>query len=177
MLKRSRTFARAHDGIAAVEFALIAPMLVMMFFGAVELFSALECRARVGRAAYTSADLTAQATSVSTADMSNVFSAANSILYPFPATSATIVVSSLVDDGSGVVKVAWSSAQNATPRAVGSTVSVPPDVIVSGSGGSVILAEVTYSFTPSVAYFLKSGIALTDNFYARPRRSLTVKHT
>jgi Flp pilus assembly protein TadG len=177
MLKLARTFAHARDGLAAVEFAFIAPVMIVMFFGAVEMSSAIDCNARVGRAAYTTADLVAQATSVSTSDVSNVFSAANAVLYPYTSTGAKIVVSSLVDDGKGGTKVAWSSAQNTTPRTVGSTVSVPSGLIVSGSGGSLILAEIDYSYSSAVAYFLKDGIALTDTFYARPRRSLKVDHT
>ncbi len=180
MLKRARKFARAHDGLAAVEFALIAPVMIIMFFGAVEMSAAIDCNSRVGRAVYTTADLIAQATSVSTSDVTNAFTAANTVLYPFSSANAHIVVSSLVDDGKGGTTVVWSSAQNATPRTVGSTVSLPtttPALIVSGSGGGLILAEITYNYTSPIAYFLKNGIALTDSFYSRPRRSLTVKHT
>lgn len=177
MLRWARKFAHANDGLAAIEFALIAPVMIVMFFGSVEMSAAFDCKSRVGRAAYTSADLIAQSKSVSSSDVTNAFTAANCVLYPFSSVNAHIVVSSLVDDGNGGTKVAWSSAQNATPRTVGSTVSPPPNLIVSGSGSSLILAEVTYSYTSPIAYFLKSGISLTDSFYARPRRSLTVTHT
>lgn len=177
MLKRARTFVRAREGLAAVEFALISPLMILMFFGATELSYALDCNARVGRVASTTSDLVAQSTSVSSTDVTNIFTAANSILYPYASTGARIVVSSLVDDGKGSTKVAWSSAQNATPRSVGSTVSVPPGLVVSGSGGSVIFAEITYVYTPPSSYFLGATVTLTDSFYSRPRRSLTVKHS
>lgn len=177
MLKWVRTFAHARDGIAAVEFALIAPVMIIMFFGAVEMSSAIDCKSRVGRATYTTADLVAQATSVSSTDVTNVFSAANSILYPYNSANAQIVFSSLVDDGKGGTQVAWSEATpNTTKRVQGSTVAVPPGLIVSGSGNSLIMAEITYGYTSPIAYFLKGNIPLTDTFYARPRRSRTVAH-
>jgi Flp pilus assembly protein TadG len=177
MLRRARTFLRARDGLAAVEFALISPVMILMFFGAIELSYALNCNARVGRVASTTSDLVAQATTVSSTDVTNIFTAANSILFPYPTASAKIVVSSLVDDGKGGTTVAWSNAQNATPRSVGSTVSVPAGLVVSGSGGSLIFAEVTYAYTPPISYFLGTSVTLTDSFYSRPRRSLTVKHS
>jgi Flp pilus assembly protein TadG len=177
MLKRARTFPRARDGLAAVEFALIAPLMMLMFFGATELSYALDCNARVGRVAATTSDLVAQARSVSSTDVTNIFTAANSVLFPYPSTGAKIVVSSLVDDGKGGTTVAWSSAQNTTPRTVGSTVSVPAGLIVSGSGNSLIFAEITYAYIPPISYFLGASVKLTNSFYSRPRRSLTVTHT
>jgi Flp pilus assembly protein TadG len=177
MLRRALQFARAKDGLAAVEFALIAPVMIIMFFGVIELSSAVDCNARVSRVTSTVGDLVAQATTVSTTDTTNAFSAANAILYPYAAANARIVVSSLVDDGKGTTKVAWSDAQNASPRTVASTVTVPAGLVTSGSGSSVIFVEISYTFTPAVAYFLGGSVALTDTFYAKPRRSLTVKHS
>lgn len=177
MLRRVRAFLRARDGLAAVEFALISPLMILMFLGATELSSALDCNARVGRVAATTSDLVAQSASVSTSDVTNIFTAANAVLFPYSSASARIVVSSLVDDGTGGTKVAWSSAQNATPRTVGSTVAVPAGLVIKGSGGSLIFAEVTYVYTSPSSYFLGPSITLTNNFYSRPRRSLTVTHT
>ena len=177
MLRRTCLFARAKDGLAAVEFALIAPVMIVMFFGVIELSSAVDCNSRVGRVTSTVGDLVAQATTVSTADTTNAFNAANAVLYPYAAANARIVVSSLVDDGHGATKVAWSDAQNTTPRTVASTVTVPTGLVTSGSGGSVIFTEISYTFTPAVPYLLGASLTLTDTFYSKPRRSLTVKHS
>jgi Flp pilus assembly protein TadG len=177
MLMSARRFASAREGLAAVEFALIAPVMIIMFYGAIELSSAVDCHSRVTRVTATSADLVAQSKSVSTTDVSNIFAAANAILYPYSAAPAQIVVSSLVDDGNGGAKVAWSNAQNATPRTVGSTVTIPSGLIVSGSGSSVIFAEITYTYNPPITRFLAGAVTFHDQFYSRPRRSLVVTHT
>ncbi|HUO98450.1 MAG TPA: TadE/TadG family type IV pilus assembly protein [Rhizomicrobium sp.] len=177
MLKRLEPFARCKRGMAAVEFALVAPVMIAMFFGTVELSEALACRSRVDRMSATAADLVAQSTSVSTADMTNIFGASNAVLYPFSSAQAQIVVSSLVDDGHGGAKVAWSNAQHATPRTVGSAVTVPTGLIVSGSGGSVIFAEISYNYTSPTTDVLPGTITMTSSFYSRPRRSTTVTHT
>jgi len=177
MLKQLRALWKAQGGLAAVEFAFIAPVMIVMFFGTVELSAALDCRARVTSVASTAADLVAQETSVSTADMTNVFSALNAIIFPYASGPAKIVISSLVDNGHGAATVAWSNAQNATARTVGSTVTVPTGLIVSGSGGSVILAEISYAYSTATTVYLTGPLTMANSFYARPRRSLTVTHT
>lgn len=177
MLNRVRKFRDANDGIAAVEFALIAPLLIAMFFASVELTTALDCNARVARVASTASDLVSRVKTVSTADVSNVFAASNAILYPHSATNVKIVISSLIDNGSGGAKVAWSEAQNTTARAKDATLTVPDGVIKSGSGGSVIFAEVTYDYSSPVAFFLGKTVTLSSTFYSRPRRSTIVVHS
>ncbi len=178
MLSFLKNFTRARDGLAAVEFALIAPVMIVMFYGGVELTSAADCNARVSRVASTTADLVAQSTAVSSTDTSNIFNAAFAILYPYASASAKIVVSSLVDDGKGGATVAWSDAtSNATPMTKGATVTVPTGLITSGSGGSVILSQITYTFVPSISYFTGGSLTFTQTFYAKPRRSATVTHS
>jgi Flp pilus assembly protein TadG len=177
MLKFLHRFAKERQGLAAVEFALIAPVMIVIFFGSVELSMLLDCNSRVKRVGYTVADLVAQASTVSTADTSNIFSAANAILYPYASTQAKIVVSSLVDDGNGGAKVAWSDPLNTTGRAKGSTVAVPAGLITSGSGASVIFAEISYSFTAPITEFTGGPITLTSRFYTKPRRSTTITHS
>jgi len=176
MLRTAKSFMRSRRGMAAVEFALCAPAMILMFFGAIELAEALNCRWRVTRVASTTADLVAQSTAVSSGDISNVFNAANSILFPYSSNNAQIVITSVVDDGHGGAKVAWSNAQNTTPRTVGANITLPAGLVVSGSGGSVIFAEIRYTYASITTHVLPSTITMSGSFYARPRRSLTVQH-
>ncbi len=151
------------DGIAAVEFALLLPVMITLFFGVVETSLALLCRADVSKMASTAADLISQANTVSSADLNNVYAAAGTILYPYydPSVSSasdrpSIRLTSVVDDGSGATgknhltgKVAWTCTQTGsgslTPatRSVGSTVTFTKPLMTDG--GSVIIV----SFMPS----------------------------
>lgn len=172
MLSWLRKALRAKDGLAAVEFAFLAPVLVVMFLGSIELTDALDCKQKVTGMASTAADLIAQEKQVASTDISNVYSAINSIVYPYPTTGLKIVITSLVDNSAGGGRVAWSCAQNATARSVNSNVTVPTGVITTG--GSVILVEVTYPYTSTIAKYLTSSTNMTSTFYARPRRSTTI---
>jgi len=172
MLKLLDRFRCAKDGLAAVEFAMLAPVLVTLFLGSIAMTDALACKQKVTGMAATAADLIAQEKNVTNADISDVFSAINSIVYPYPTTGLQIVITSLTDNGSNTGKVAWSDAQNATARTVGSSVTVPSGVITTG--GSVILVEVTYPYASSVTSWLPGSTSLTSTFYARPRRNAAI---
>src|SRR5690349_3667344 len=121
---RLRRQARDESGLAAVEFAMLLPFMITLFFGVVESSLALLCRADVSKMAGTAADLISQASSVSSGDITNVYSAAGTILYPYydssvaGAAKPTIRLTSVIDDGSGAAgknhltgKVAWTCTQ------------------------------------------------------------------
>ncbi len=170
-----RRLWRSQSGVSAVEFAFIAPVMVVMFLGTVELSDALSCRQKVTSVASTAADLVAQKTKVTDTDKANIFNALNSIIYPYPTTGAKIRITSIIDGGASGPKVAWSDAQNMTALSPGSSVSVPTGLVQTG--GSVIRAEITYSFTSGTAKLVTNGISMTDTFYARPRKIAQIPRT
>lgn len=175
MLRKFRTFRRDHSGLAAVEFAFILPVMLVLVFGAIEITDAVICKSDVSDAASASADLIAQESSVGTADMTNVFSAINAMIYPFPTSNLKVVITSVIDDGHGGAKVDWSKANTGSARTAGATIVVPAGLVTAG--GSVILAEVTYNFTPPTTWLVKIPISMSNNFYSHPRRVPQVKWT
>ncbi|HDL17096.1 MAG TPA: pilus assembly protein, partial [Rhizobiales bacterium] len=84
---RRRLRALAHDtgGVSAVEFALILPIMITMYIGAVEFSSALTVDRRVSSVASAAADLTAQAEEVTSNSLQDIFTAATSIMTPYSA--------------------------------------------------------------------------------------------
>lgn len=187
MLSRIRHFLKARDGLAAVEFAFIAPVLGTLLLGTIELCNALQCHQKVTMVASSAADLVAQATNVSDSDMADVFSAASAIVYPFAQDNVSIVVSSVMSDGSGNGTVAWSKANsNGTPLNAGDTVTLQQPIMstcdASGTNCtpcaqnacSVIYTQVSYNYTSPIGKFLVGAVRMTDYFYERPRKSATV---
>ena len=165
-------FRKAKDGIAAVEFALLLPVMITLFFGVVEVSLALACRADVTNVASTAADLVAQESSIATADMSNVFSAASAILYPYNTSVAKITLSSIIyDTSTGSLtsgKVAWSCAKNTTARSTNTTVTLPSGLMTAN--GSVIMSEITYNYTSPTTKVITGPLSMTNTFYTKPRR-------
>jgi Flp pilus assembly protein TadG len=176
MLKNIKLFCGATGGLAAVEFGFIAPVLALLLLGTIELCNAMDCHQRVTTLAASTADLVAQETEVSDSDLTNIFSTVNTILYPFPTTNTSIVLTSIGGDS----KVLWSKAQNGTQRATGSAVTVPaglfPPGCTTAKACSVILAEVSYGYQSPLGRMIQSVMPMTDTFYARPRRSPIVAY-
>jgi Flp pilus assembly protein TadG len=166
------------QGLAAVEFAFILPIMLTMLLGLVELSQALACRSDVTNMASTGADLISQETSAGGSDLDNVFNALNAMLYPFSTGSATITLTSVIDGGTGnSPKVAWSCTKGGTKETKDSTslsVPLPAGLITAGGGGSVIWGKITYSYTSPLNYFLHGAQPWVSNFYARPRRVLQI---
>lgn len=187
MLSRIRKFLKARDGLAAVEFAIIAPVLGTMLIGTIELCNALECHQKVTMVASTAADLVAQASTVSTSDMQDIFSAATAVIYPFPQGSIAIVVSSVLSDGKGNGTVAWSVANAAgksLPPNQAITLAQPIMSTCDVNGAnctacakgtcSVILTQVSYSYTSPLGKYFVGAVPMSDFFYERPRKVATI---
>jgi Flp pilus assembly protein TadG len=173
-------------GIAATEFAMIVPLMLGLFFGAVEISSGVAVDRKTTLVARTLADLTSQSVSVADTDLTNFFKASCAILTPYPPQQLTqITISELyIDPNSLQARVQWSrsatfdSSCNVALGA-GHTVGSPPPVAFPGAlasaGTYVMLSEVSYLYTPAVGYVVsKSGLNLSDVAYARPRQSLCV---
>lgn len=181
-----RRFGRDKKGLAAVEFALILPVMITLFFGIVELSMALAARADVTNMASIAADLVAQESSMTSQDMANVFAASSAILYPYSTAPATITVYSIVDNGAAAGKVDWSCTKTGNGTATTGPTSPPAgttggDMIAAtnldkngnpqyGGPGSVILATISYNYASPTTKIITGNIAMSNIFYSKPRR-------
>ena len=91
MSLRVRTLWNDRSGLAAVEFAMIFPMMVVMFFGVVELSAAIAVDRKATLVARTLSDLTSQMASVADADLISFGQAAKAIMTPYPAFAVDIL--------------------------------------------------------------------------------------
>jgi Flp pilus assembly protein TadG len=176
-------------GIAATEFAVIVPIMLVMFFGTVELSSGVAVDRKVTLIARTTSDLTSQSTTVADIDMTNFFTASYAILQPYSSTpsfpQASITISELyIDPTTLKARVQWSKLGTVTPgsppvvvlgagRAISSVVVIPPALAVGGT--YLIFSEVSQVYTPAVGYLMaKAGVTLKEVSYTRPRQSTCV---
>ena len=160
-------------GVAVIEFALILPVLIALYFGAVELSDAMTVDRRITAVASTTADLAAQAEEISAGEVGNIFGAARSIMKPYDSDGVSIVLTSVVADEDNNTTVDWSCSNGGDGAyAQGSTYTLPPNLTQPFT--SVIVAEVEYTYTSFLGKFIDTPINMNDTFYLRPRRSLTV---
>ncbi|HXA39155.1 MAG TPA: TadE/TadG family type IV pilus assembly protein [Phenylobacterium sp.] len=170
MLRRLRSDQR---GLAAVEFALIAPMMILLYTGLAEFTLAMMAERRAAHAASVVADLVAQTNQITVAQVSDVFTVANAIMSPFSTTTLKLRITSVTADVNGVPKVSWSQGSGLGALTTGATVAgFPPTLLAAGD--SVIMADVQYAFTSPLKLNLPNPINYSDTFYLRPRTSPSV---
>jgi Flp pilus assembly protein TadG len=167
-----RRFREDRRGVSAIEFAFIAPLLILIYFSVAELCQALLAERKVSHAASAVGDLVAQTSSTTPAGLTDVYNAASSIVAPFPTAPLQIRVSSVVTDANNNATVAWSNAQGMSALTAGSRVTLPTNLLTANQ--SVIMSEVKYAYTSPINYWFKNAINFDQIFYLRPRMTSTV---
>jgi Flp pilus assembly protein TadG len=177
------------SGLAAIEFAMIVPIMLVMFFGTVEFSSGVAVDRKVTLVARTVSDLTSQAgVAVDDTYLQNVFTASIAILTPYSSTPTKATLSEIYVDSNQVAKIQWSKAATiasgatqatltTSSRTAGDTVTstLPPALLVKQT--YLIFSEVSYLYTPTVGYVMgKAGVTLSDVAYTRPRQLTCVTY-
>lgn len=161
-----------HRGVSAVEFALIAPIMILLYFGLAELTMAMMAQRRASHVASAVGDLITQdGDTISTTDITDVFTVADAIISPFPTAPLSVRLTSVKADASGVTHVVWSQATGPglTALGKGDPITIPTGLIAANE--SIVQAEAKYVYSGSVKYVVKQGITFNDKFYLRPRKS------
>ena len=161
-LKRNR------QGIAAVEFALTLPVVLLLYFGSVEFSQAVAVKRITVLSASTVANLVTQYSTISAANtMPDILNAASAVLAPYPVANATVRVSCITIDGAGNATVLWSKSLNGTALATGSQLVLPAAFATPNT--SVIFGEATYTLRSVVDYLQFGAFNLTSSVYMFPR--------
>lgn len=173
MLKRIGSDQR---GGAAIEFAIIAPVAILLYCGFAELTMAMMAERRAAHVASVVADLVSQTPSVTSANVSDIINVGNSIMTPFPSAPLQLRVTSVIADVNGVPKVAWSQGHGLNALPTNATVTPFPANLLA-AGDSVIMADVQYAYTSPLRMTLPNALTYKDTFYLKPRRSASVAYT
>lgn len=164
-----RAFAADARGAAAIEFGLILPVLVVLHLGVAEFVQAWQVRTRVAQVAATISDITSQARSVTSDDITDIFVAGDVILNPNDTTTLGSRLTSMSADEDGVVTIDWSVSDNYR----GDAVSLPPGFL--GPNESVVIADVVYKYEPMFDLVIPTAFDMRHTSYARPRISAKVE--
>jgi Flp pilus assembly protein TadG len=172
-LHRLHRLTRDAGGAAAVEFALIVPLLALIYFGVVEVTQAAMTEQRVAHTASAIGDLVAQSSTITSAEVTDVFTVGQAIMNPYPTGGLQMRISSLTADANGNVTVAWSQGSGMTALSKGSTVSGLPSNVIK-AGESVIEGDAKYVYTSVFGVVLPQPITFNETYYLRPRLSTQV---
>ena len=168
-----RRFKNDDSGLSAIEFALLLPLIVMIYLMSVDVTLVVTADRRVTSIASSVGDLVGQSTQLTPAEVNDIFEAGSAILQPMDDTTLSIVVTSVVADEDGVTTVDWSQAHNGSPATAGAAFTLPQGIIRPLE--SVIVASVGYTYSSPISHFLTGDPwELDEVFYLRPRRTSQV---
>ena len=167
-------FTRDKRGVSAVEFAIVLPFMAILYLGGTAVTQGIVIKRKVVLVAHTVGDLVARDNNVTNAEVTAIFDAAKAVFAPYGWNPLLkIKVTSVNINAAGTATVGWSEALQDTARTVGSSVTLPTGL--NASSTSIIWAEVSYNYTPTVGgSFTGGSIPMFDQLYIRPRLVTTV---
>ncbi|MCQ4631694.1 MULTISPECIES: TadE/TadG family type IV pilus assembly protein [Shinella] len=130
ILLRLRRFVEDRRGVGAIEFAIVAPLMIMAYVSAFEITVGFTLSRKVSRAASTVSDLVTQNGSTNAAVLDTMKDVTASVIAPFPqATGYTLKITGVTIDADGKATVAWSRDQSkGQPYVKGTAVVLPSHI-------------------------------------------------
>ena len=168
------------DGMAAVEFAMVLPIMVSMYLGCCEISLGFSASKKVDSVARALSDLTAQASvPVTLAQMTDTVAAATGVMQPFDGSATKLTITSFImpTPASGPVKAYtdWSYVRGGTAVPCGDQTTLVPAGFLS-AGKSVIKADVIYTYYPllsgpfrTIGSGSTTSLNLTSSIWMQPR--------
>jgi len=176
---RLRRFGYDEQGVSAIEFALLLPLMITLYLGGVEVSQAVSADRKTTLVAHTVGDLIAQMTNATTAagpnSVDDVLAAASTVAYPL--SGLRITLSSVCIDATGqIATIAWSRAtQNATARSGTVTSSIDSRLMgTANAGTSLIWGEASYDYRPTVGWTITGVLTMSDKSLSRPRQGKSI---
>ncbi len=180
MLKRLRKniagFRKAERGVAAVEFALLLPLMLAVYIGTMEASALITMDRKVQSVAGAVGDLVARSDkSITTAQMRDYFRAASGIMTPYSSDPVLQVITAIHVDNNSNATIAWSRQfvggvySATTPRVAGQPFPLPDEMIAISKGQTVIAAEASYSYMPLFGLFFEHSVSLYRSSFFLPR--------
>src|SRR5258708_36051179 len=163
-----KIWSRVHDqirrlavdrrGVAAIEFLMLAPLMLMICFGTIQVSTGVAVDRKVSLTTRTLSDLISRAppTGITDTDISNAFATGKAIMSPYPTTPLQSKISQVhIDPTTLIAKVIWSKASGTgvSPPTCNEVVSVPTALQIPDA--YLIMSEITYNFTPVVGHAIQ----------------------
>lgn len=180
---------RDRRGVAAVEFGLLVPLLIGLYFVSMEVSQGIETSKKVSRAGSMIADLVTQQSAVSKSEVEAILKIGEALLQPYNRSQPTLTVTGIAinKDASPKALVTWSRKLEKGSYSAGETkdaeVTIPEKLKIAGT--FLIRVESRLRYTPVIAWATADRpalglaaafdkIGMGDNYYLRPRMSDTV---
>jgi Flp pilus assembly protein TadG len=165
----SRRNISSECGSAAIEFALILPVLIGLLLGTLASFDDYRASQMVSRAAVTTVDLVTRLSSMDDDMSAKIYASAQGVTGTFShALDLAVVISSISFSEKGGLTLEWSISNKTGKELKGGDVK-DLDLPEMADGDTIIAVTVNAKYTPfiDVALFSDSDLSVTQ--FRRPR--------
>lgn len=138
LFRKLRRFAVDRRGVGAIEFAIVAPLLIMTYIGAFEVTVGVTVARKVARASSNVSDLLTRSETTNKTTLAAMKEVTRAVVAPFTQEYYTLKMTGVAVDAAGKATVAWSrqwsrakgasSESESTPYTVGAAVTLPSSV-------------------------------------------------
>ncbi|MEF2552437.1 TadE/TadG family type IV pilus assembly protein [Aurantimonas sp. A2-1-M11] len=172
--ERLSAFWANRRGVAALEFAIILPGLLLIYLGGFEASKALEASRKVESTAETVGNLVARNRTMTSIGLQNIYDISAAIMVPFPTEGLTMIVTTVSVDATGKGTVDWSRANTGPALNPGDPYTVPPELVFDAATYLVVVT-VSYPYNPVMDYGgFFGGTKMTKEYTFRPRISKSI---
>jgi Flp pilus assembly protein TadG len=184
--KLLQRFRREASGAAAIEFAFIAPLLITMFLGTMEISQGVEINKKVARSAGVIGDLVGQNNALTMDELEDLMEVGKAILQPYNRSAMSVTISLIEIDNNADPKISWSYGWDGEnfvmPSAAGSATTVPANLKIAET--YLIRVNTALEYLPITSWSIQknkgtgpsayASIDMSETYHLRPRVADTV---
>jgi Flp pilus assembly protein TadG len=165
-----RRYIRDDSGMAAVESALLFPILVMMLVSMVDIGNGVLANQKLIAAAQITADLVTREANPTLDQRSDAIVAGQIAMSPYTLDSYAYNVVSLMFAEDGSPEIVWQDSSGL----ILDQGLVDDTTDLGNPGEGVVMVQVTYTFNPFFTGFVLGPIHMQEVAYVRGRKSAVV---
>ena len=173
-------------GVAAVEFALIAPVLLSLYFVTMEVAQGIEANKKVSRIGSMVADLVTQQQEIKRSELEAIMQIGAAILQPYNRTQPKVIITAIkvTDENTPRARVVWSrkmvDGTFSRDAAKDTTVTIPESLMIRNSFLVRVSGELDYRPVITWTAEQKASLGLAaafdriqmkETYFLRPRMS------
>jgi Flp pilus assembly protein TadG len=177
--KAIKSFKKEDKGAAAIEFAIIFPLMLTLLFGTFEIGSAIDINKKIARATNTMGDLIAQTddADIKKAKIDDILKIGRNSTEPYDKTFPTLTMTAVYTDNSGNSQVLWSrqlSDAGTYSKYASASTTVPSTIKTKDNTLIKVTTQINYR-TPT-SWIVSSAlngtvgqVSMEETYYFSPR--------
>jgi len=173
-----KKYKQAREGVAAIEFVFVAPIMIGMYFGLAEISTAISADRKISHATNVAGDLATLVASITAADMAEIMTA-TTLVMDVPAGRLSSVQMELAsfsrDADDNIIPLGVATLRDPESKAPAMPAfNVELNELILSESSGVVVARVSYEYEPLKLKYLNKPFTMTETFLLKPRKSATV---